>query len=94
MARYTYTVHVEPAEEGGFVITVPSLPGCVTEGDTYEQAIANAREAIEGFVEALTLAGQPIPVEPAPMHPVDAFVLNTQGTSKQARFAQLSNKPA
>ncbi|MFI5381302.1 MAG: type II toxin-antitoxin system HicB family antitoxin [Tepidisphaerales bacterium] len=64
MHRYTYTIHIEPAEEGGFVVTVPALPGCVTEGDTYEQAIANAHEAIEGFVEALTLARQPIPAEP------------------------------
>lgn len=58
MRRFTYTVHVEPAEGGGYTVTVPALPGCVTEGDTYEQAIANAQEAIEGFVEALILAGE------------------------------------
>lgn len=72
--RYTYTIRVEPADEGGFTVTVPALPGCLTEGDTYEQAIANAHEAIEGFVEALTKAGEPIPIEPAPKHPVDALV--------------------
>jgi antitoxin HicB len=74
MLLRTYTIHVEPADEGGFVVTVPALQGCVTEGDTYEQAIANAREAIEGFVEALAKAGQPIPIEPAPTQPVDALV--------------------
>jgi antitoxin HicB len=74
MRIITYTIHIEPAEEGGYVVTVPSLPGCVTEGDTYEQAIANAHEAIEGFVEALVKAGQPIPVEPAPTHPIEALV--------------------
>jgi len=74
MPRYTYTIHIEPAEEGGFVVTVPALPGCVTEADSDEQAIANAHEAIEGFIEALVLAGQPIPIEPAPTHPVDALV--------------------
>ncbi|MGA2496226.1 MAG: type II toxin-antitoxin system HicB family antitoxin [Tepidisphaeraceae bacterium] len=74
MHRYTYTIHVEPAEEGGFVVTVSALPGCITEGDTYEEAIANAHEAIEGFVEALTLARQPIPVEAAPLRAVDALV--------------------
>lgn len=66
MRRYTYTIHVEPAEEGGYVVTVPALPGCVTEGDTYEQAIANAHEVVAGFVEALAKAGEPIPVEPEP----------------------------
>jgi predicted RNase H-like HicB family nuclease len=74
MRRFTYRVHLEPAEEGGFTVTVPSLPGCITEADTYEQAIANAREAIEGFVEALEVAGQPIPVEAAPTDAVDALV--------------------
>jgi predicted RNase H-like HicB family nuclease len=74
MRRLTYTIHIEPAEEGGFVVTVPALDGCVTEGDSYEQAIANAHEAIEGFVEALVKAGQPVPTEPAPSRPIDALV--------------------
>jgi predicted RNase H-like HicB family nuclease len=74
MKQYTYTIHLEPAEEGGFVVTVPSLPGCVTQGETYQEAIAMAQEVIEGFVEALAKAGQPIPVEPEPTRPVDALV--------------------
>ena len=63
---YSYTIHLEPAEEGGFTVIVPALPGCVTEGDTYEEAIAMAAECIEGFLEALAKAGQPIPVEEPP----------------------------
>ena len=74
MRSFTYTIHLEPADEGGYVVTVPALVGCVTEGDTYEQAIANAHEAIEGFVEALVKAGRTIPTEPAPTHPVDALI--------------------
>jgi antitoxin HicB len=74
MKRFTYTIHIEPAEEGGFVVTVPALPGCVTEGDTYEQAVTNAHEAIEGFVEALILAGENVPVEPAPRTSVNVLV--------------------
>jgi antitoxin HicB len=74
MRSFTYTIHLEPAEEGGYVVTVPALVGCVTEGDTYEQAISNAHEAIEGFVEALVKAGEAIPTEPAPTHPIDALV--------------------
>lgn len=74
MRVITYTIHIEPAGEGGYVVTVPALPGCVTEGDTYEQGIANAHEAIEGFVEALVKAGRAIPTEPAPTHPIEALV--------------------
>jgi antitoxin HicB len=74
MRRFTYRIHLEPAAEGGFTVTVPALPGCITEADTYEQAIANAREAIEGFVEALELPGQPVPIEAAPTDAVDALV--------------------
>src|ERR1700675_4507823 len=40
--QYRYTVLFEPAEEGGYVVTCPSLPGLVTEGDTLQEARANA----------------------------------------------------
>ena len=66
MNTYTYSVRIEPAEEGGYNVFVPALPGCVTQADSYQQAVAMARESIEGFVEALTKAGQPVPVEPQP----------------------------
>lgn len=42
---------------GGYTVTVPALPGCVTEGDTIEEALANAKEAITGYLEALQLQG-------------------------------------
>ncbi len=44
-------VVLEPAEEGGYTIYVPSLPGCISEGDTFEEAIANIKEAIELYLE-------------------------------------------
>ncbi len=58
-----YTVLIEANEEGGYTITVPSLPGCVTQGDTLEEAIENVREAIAGYIETLKDLGKPIPVE-------------------------------
>ena len=64
MQILTHTVRIEPAEESGYDVYVPALPGCVTQGDTYEEAVATAQEAIEGFVEALALAGEPAPAEP------------------------------
>ena len=45
------TVILEPSEEGGFAAYVPALPGCISEGDTREEAIANITEAIELYLE-------------------------------------------
>ena len=47
-----FKVILEPSEEGGFTVSVPSLPGCLSEGETMEEALANIREAIEGYLEA------------------------------------------
>ena len=41
----------EPSEEGGFTVYVPSLPGCISEGDNLEEALKNIREAIDLFLE-------------------------------------------
>ena len=46
-----YNAIFEPAEEGGYTVTVPKLPGLVTEGDTFEEAEANIKEAIELYLE-------------------------------------------
>lgn len=44
-------VVLEPSEDGGYTVHVPSLPGCISEGDTIEQALANIREAIQLYLE-------------------------------------------
>jgi predicted RNase H-like HicB family nuclease len=44
-------VVLEPSEEGGYTILVPSLPGCISEGETVEEALTNIREAIELYLE-------------------------------------------
>ena len=46
------TIVLEPQEEGGFTAYVPSLPGCISEGETKEEAIKNIKEAIELYLEA------------------------------------------
>ena len=46
-----FRVILEPSEEGGYTVVVPSLPGCVSEGDTREEALKNIREAIELYLE-------------------------------------------
>lgn len=58
-----YTVILEQEEDGGFVVTVPALPGCVTQGDTREDAIRNVKEAIELYLEDCRQAGEAVPVE-------------------------------
>jgi predicted RNase H-like HicB family nuclease len=54
-------VILEPAEEGGFVVHCPSLPGCVSQGETKEEAMLNIKEAIELYIESLVAHGEPIP---------------------------------
>ena len=57
----TYTVILEPAEEGGFVVHVPALPEVVTEGETEAEALAMAKEAIELALEERVAEGENIP---------------------------------
>jgi antitoxin HicB len=58
--RYTILLDKDP-DEGGYVVTVPDLPGCVTQGDTLDEAIAMAKEAISLYIETLIARGKPIP---------------------------------
>ncbi len=67
MSEYSYTVLFEPAEEGGFVVTCPALPGLVTEGDTLEEARYMAEDAIRGYLESLRQDGQSAPVDRVPL---------------------------
>lgn len=59
--EYNYTVLFEPAEEGGYVVTCPALPGLVTEGDTLKEAREMAKDAIRCYLESLQKDGLPIP---------------------------------
>jgi len=54
---------MEQNEDGGYTVTVPSLPGCISEGATWEEALANIEEAIAGYLEVARKLGRPIPVE-------------------------------
>ncbi len=52
-----------PGEDGYWVVEVPSLPGCISQGETREEALANIREAIDAYVEALEQDDLPVPNE-------------------------------
>ena len=56
-------VMIYPGEDGYWVAECPSLPGCVSQGETKEQAIANIREAIEGYILVLKEDKLPVPDE-------------------------------
>jgi antitoxin HicB len=64
--RHTFTIVLEPAQEGGFIVTVPALPEVGTQGDTYDEAMANAREAIELVIEDRLSRGEAIPADVQP----------------------------
>ena len=63
MKQLSYRILLRKESEGGYTVTVPSLPGCVTYGDTIEQAIAMAKEAIELYIESLKEHGEEVPTE-------------------------------
>ncbi len=52
-----------PGEDDGWVAECPSLPGCISQGKTREEAVANIKEAIKGYIDTLQQDGLPIPEE-------------------------------
>ena len=56
-----YRIHIEADDDGGFVASCPSLPGCWSQGDTRDEAVRNITEAIGAYLESLEKAGDPGP---------------------------------
>jgi antitoxin HicB len=56
-----FLVYLEAAEEGGYIVTCPQLPGCVTQGETVEEALTMIKDAIQGYITSLRKHGEPIP---------------------------------
>ncbi len=71
MASLRYTVILEPEEGGGYHVYCPALPGCHSYGATVEEALTNIRDAIEGYIESLKKAGEPIPTDDVLVQPVE-----------------------
>lgn len=61
--RMRYTVLMNRNEEGGYTVTVPSLPGCISEGTDWDSALKNIEDAITGYIETLSILKKPVPVE-------------------------------
>jgi predicted RNase H-like HicB family nuclease len=62
----SYSVFYEQAGEGGYVASVPALPGCHTQGETLEEAERNIKEAAALYLESLIAHAEPIPKERSP----------------------------
>ena len=60
-SAYNYRIHFEAEPEGGYTVTVPALPGCVTWGADYDDAVEKARECPVGLLGILAIAEKPIP---------------------------------
>ena len=63
MKILNYRIFLRKEPEGGYTVLVPSLPGCVTYGDSIEDAVEMAKEAIEGYLESMKEHGEEIPTE-------------------------------
>ena len=72
MTEYFYKVIIESQPEGGFTAYVPGLPGCVSQGDTYEDTLDHIREAMELYLEVRRERGEEIP--PDPVHFAEMLV--------------------
>ena len=62
MRKYTIILDPDP-KEGTYTVTVPALPGCITQGHTVAECIERAQEAIAGYIEALEASGETVPEE-------------------------------
>lgn len=63
MKTLQYRVILVPEPEGGYTAKVPAIRGCITYGETIEEAMVMAKDAIEGCLEVLAAEGQPLPVD-------------------------------
>lgn len=61
MQTLKYRIRLLKEDDGGYTVIVPALPGCVTFGETIDEAISMAKEAIEGYIETLNELGNEVP---------------------------------
>jgi predicted RNase H-like HicB family nuclease len=69
-----YTVVFEREPDGGFHASCPAMPGCHSQGDTLDEAIANVKEAIALYIESLAAHNEPIPVEDILIKPIEVAI--------------------
>lgn len=89
--RYPIVIHHD--EGSSYGVTVPDLPGCFSAGDTIEEALELAPEAIAGHIETLLMEGQPVPEQrPLEIHQADAAYADGIWALVEVDLAKLSGK--
>lgn len=83
--EYEYTVSLRVAEEGGFIAEVPVLPGCVTQGETLDETIEYAKNAIDLCVQTLVERKRPVPKEK------NNIIVRVKGTMPRVRKTSLAH---
>ncbi len=63
MRTLQYRIILSPEDDGGYTVRVPAIRGCITYGETIDEAMEMAKDAIEGCLEVLAAEGQPIPTD-------------------------------
>jgi predicted RNase H-like HicB family nuclease len=79
MPKFQFTVVVEKDEDGVYISSCPALQGCHSNGETYQEALENLREAIQLHIEARQSVGDPIPIEVA----VERMEINVEATPRK-----------
>lgn len=77
MSVYKLPLILEPQPEGGYVVTCPLLPELVTEGETVDEAIRNANDALEALIEGFATVGRPLPAALRPFTEQEPIWLET-----------------
>lgn len=71
---FKYTAVFEPENKGGYSVTIPALPGCISEGDTFEKALSNIKEAAQLYLEDLKESEIPKEDKPIVVSPIQVSI--------------------
>ena len=80
--RLTYNIQIERDEDGLYVVSVPALPGCFTQGRSFDEAIRMVQDAIIGFVNVLAKRGKRIPIDRSRTSPFAVSVMQREEKAK------------
>lgn len=73
--QFSYTAVFEPAEEGGYFVTFPAIPGLATQGETLDEANAMAEDCRRAYLELLAIDGEPAPYEAPELPPMQRITV-------------------
>jgi antitoxin HicB len=87
-----FSIRFEPADEGGFVVSIPEMPGCVTQGETFQEGLTMVKDALGGLLSVALEEGDPIPEQLRTL--VNELVPSFATTEPKRRARQAARSPA